>query len=39
MCGSDKPLNASKREARSEISVPQRVPEDDGVDRLQVYAR
>ena len=39
MFGRDKPLKASKREARSEISVPQRVPEDDGVDRLQVYAR
>jgi hypothetical protein len=22
MCGSDKPLNASKREARSKISIP-----------------
>ena len=38
MCGSNKPLNASKREVRSKISVSFRVLEDDQVDRLQVYA-
>ena len=37
MCGSDKPLKASKREARSEISIPQSLVEDDHVDRRQVY--
>ena len=39
MCAGDKPLNASKREAHSKISIPQRVQEDDLVDRRQVYAR
>ena len=33
MCACDKPLNASKREAHSKISIPLRAPEDDGVDR------
>ena len=38
MFGRDKPLKASKREAHSKISIPPRAPEDDGVDRRQVYA-
>ena len=38
MCGSDKPLKASKREARSKISVPRSLLEDDQVDRQPVHA-
>ena len=36
MLGSDKPLKASKREARSQISIPQDSVKDDHVDRRQV---
>jgi len=39
MCGSNKPLKASKREIRSKISIPPSLPEDHRVDRRQVYAR
>jgi hypothetical protein len=39
MFACDKPLNASKREAHSKISIPLRVLEDHQVDRRQVYAQ
>lgn len=38
MIGRDKPLNASKREARSKINCSLKAVEDYHVDRSQVYA-